>query len=47
MIELFILDLTASISLLTAFVVSIAEQKKIDRIKEILDRLEENEEGGD
>lgn len=43
MIELFIFDLTASISLLTAFIASIAEQKKIDRIKEILDRLEGSE----
>lgn len=40
MIELFLLDLTASISLLTAFIISIAERKKVDRIKEVLDRLE-------
>lgn len=44
MIELFVLDITASISLLTAFIISIAEQKKIDRINEIMNRLEGSEE---
>ena len=44
MIELFILDITASISLLTAFIISIVDRKKIDRINEIMNRLEGSEE---
>jgi len=40
MIELFLLDITASISLLTAFIVGMVERKNVDRINEIMNRLE-------
>lgn len=45
LIDLFILDITASISLLTAFVIGMVERKKVDRINEIMSILEgaENE----
>lgn len=51
MTALMILDITASLAFLTAFVMNVMEQKRVDRIEEALRQLEEmmgrsDEEGG-